>query len=207
MTETVAIALWQRLDTPGHDSCRLQRRADGWRLAGTALFRHEGRPCVLTYSVDCDTEWRTLSANVSGWLGFDEINLDIAATSGGGWLLNGLEQTPAQGCIDVDLGFTPATNLIAIRRLNPPRRKNTPAPAAYLAFPELRLDRLDQTYRRTGENAFAYAAPVYDYAETLEAAPVGFVTNYPGLWTGTVSSPEAAATAAGRPPFDQNRHR
>ncbi|RWH67880.1 hypothetical protein [Mesorhizobium sp.] len=36
-------------------------------------------------------------------------------------------------------------------------------PAAYLAVPELRLTRLDQTHRRLDENRYAYAAPAFGY--------------------------------------------
>jgi hypothetical protein len=58
----------------------------------------------------------------------------------------------------------------------------TPAPAAYLAFPELRLTRLDQTYRRLDENRYAYAAPAFGYKAILTVSPAGFVLDYPGLW-------------------------
>ena len=35
-----------------------------------------------------------------------------------GWFANGVEQDNVAGCLDLDLGFTPATNLFAIRRLS-----------------------------------------------------------------------------------------
>lgn len=188
MDEIVATAFWQRLDTEGHDACRLIRRPNGWRLSGSAIFDHEGKLCLLAYTVDCDAEWRTLSAQVSGSVGFDELAFAIERTPAGRWLLNGIEQAGAKDCIDLDLGFTPATNLIAIRRLDLPHGVETPAPAAYYLEFSLELGLVEQTYRRTGETTLAYASPAYGYSAELTVAPSGFVTDYPGLWTGRAAS-------------------
>ncbi|MCV0397378.1 MAG: putative glycolipid-binding domain-containing protein [Rhizobiaceae bacterium] len=187
MTEIVAAVLWRRLDTEGHDACALQRVAEGWRLDGQAVFDHDGKTCRLSYSVECDDGWRTRGATVHGAVGLDRVTLDIGPGSGE-WLLNGEPQPAARGCVDLDLGFTPATNLVAIRRLAPKQDEDTPAPAAYLAFPELRLERLEQIYRRKGPSTLGYSAPAYDYEDVLEVDRHGFVTQYPGLWTGRVSS-------------------
>ncbi|TIR23242.1 MAG: hypothetical protein E5X34_14280 [Mesorhizobium sp.] len=88
----------------------------------------------------------------------------------------------AAGLVDVDLGFTPATNLLPIRRLDLGPGKTTPAPAAYLAFPQLELARLDQTYRRLDESRYAYAASAFGYEAMLTVSSAGFVLDYPGLW-------------------------
>jgi uncharacterized protein len=125
---------------------------------------------------------------VSGSVGFEELAFDVERTPAGDWLLNGTEQPTARGCIDLDLGFTPATNLIAIRRLDPPYDVETPAPAAYYLEFTLELGIVEQTYRRTGETTLAYASPAYDYSAELTVAPSGFVTDYPGLWKGRAES-------------------
>ena len=83
-------------------------------------------------------------------------------------------------CIDVDLGFTPATNLIVLRRLALGIGDQADAPAAYLAFPALRLVALPQTYRRLSRTRYAYAAPTEGYAGTLQVSPLGAVVDYPG---------------------------
>ncbi|WP_363293489.1 putative glycolipid-binding domain-containing protein [Mesorhizobium sp.] len=63
----------------------------------------------------------------------------------------------------------------SIRRLGPGPGE-TPAPAAYLAFPQLEFVRLDQTYRRLDENRYAYTAPVFGYEAVLDVSPID-------LWT------------------------
>lgn len=185
----VATAFWKRLDTEGHDSCRLIRKPDGWRLEGGAVFDHEGDAVQLAYVVDCDADWRTLSASVRGSVGLDELSFDIVSTSTGDWLLDGEKQPDAEGCIDLDLGFTPATNLIAIRRLEPGSDADTPAPAAYYLEFTRKLGIVEQSYRRISPGRLHYRSPAYGYDETLTVSDIGFVTEYPGLWSGKVALP------------------
>jgi hypothetical protein len=178
--------LWRRLDLEGHDACLLCATEIGWRLNGHALFLHDGRPCSLAYSAECDADWRTCSAGVEGFLGTQTLRYEVERLADGRWILNGAEQAEVAGLVDIDLGFTPATNLLAIRRFDLAVGEATPAPAAYLAFPELRLERLDQNYRRLDDGRYAYAAPKFGYDQVLEASPVGFIVDYPGLWKAVV---------------------
>lgn len=188
MTETVvATAFWRRLDTEGHDCCALVQCADGWRLDGRAVFLHGDLPCALAYRVHCDTGWRTRRADIDGSVGFERLSLDIRQTGADAWTVNGTPQPEAAGCIDLDLGFTPATNLIAIRRLQPGADADTEAVAAYYLEFSQALGRIAQTYRRTSETTLGYAAPGHEYRAKLVVARSGFVRHYPGLWTGEIS--------------------
>src|SRR5512139_1236352 len=136
MIKPIAIFLWRKVDHPGHDSCRLFKLANGWRLTGAAIFRKDGRPCHLEYDVAVDAVWRTRSAKVSGYVGKKAVDVRITSARASGWRLNGVFKMSVKGCIDVDLGFTPATNLIPIRRLALKAGQRADAPAAYLRFPE-----------------------------------------------------------------------
>ena len=112
-----------------------------------------------------------------------ELLYAIERGTDGQWTLNGEIQPDVAGLVDVDLGFTPASNLLAIRRFDLGVGQARPAPAAYLTFPELRLTRLEQSYQRLDEGRYAYAAPTFGYDDILEVSPAGFVLDYPGLWT------------------------
>ena len=175
--------LWRRLDSPGHDACGLWVSDNGWRLAGTAMFCSEEQPCHLSYEVDCDPSWRTRSASVIGWLGRTTVKLTLEAAPGERWTLNGDEQgAEVAGLVDVDLGFTPATNLIQLRRLSLGIGHEAEAPAAYLHFPELTVGRLEHRYRHVAVDKYDYQAPGFGYAAILQMSDLGFVTQYPGLW-------------------------
>ena len=174
--------LWRRLDSPGHDACGLWSSRDAWRVAGAAVFSSDGQPCRLSYAAECDGSWRTRSARVAGWMGRTVVEVEIKALPGGRWEFNGREQAELAGLVDVDLGFTPATNLIQLRRLSLEVGQGADAPAVYLHFPALTPGRLDQSYRRIALDRYDYRGPLFNYAGVLHVSDVGFVTRYPGLW-------------------------
>lgn len=178
----VASILWQRLDTPGHDACRLDGHDAGWKLYGTAVFRHEGVPARLAYQVVCDRAWRTLQGLVEGWLGEQPVAFSIARKSAGVWTLNGLVVSSLKDCVDLDLGFTPATNLLPLRRLELAEGRAAEAPAAWLNLSAGTLTVLSQRYERLSKTTYWYEAPSVHYAALLEVAPTGFALRYPGLW-------------------------
>ena len=60
------------------------------------------------------------------------------------------------GCIDLDLNFSPSTNLLPIRRLNLSVGQQATVRAAWLRFPSFALEPLDQLYRRVGESSYRY---------------------------------------------------
>lgn len=180
--QSVATIVWQRLDVDGRDACRLRRLSDGWQLDGTAMFLSNGIPSVLNYTVACDVAWRSRAAEVTGWRGLSDVRLVIASDSGSNWTLNGVPQPLAVGCIDIDLSFTPATNLLALRRLALTDGQSGQSPAVYLGDFDRGLSRLDQTYLRIDDERYGYHAPRFDFETVLSVAADGFVTDYPGLW-------------------------
>ena len=178
---TSVAALWRRLDVPGHDACRLDDEAHGWRLHGTAVLRHDGSPARLDYRVDCDRAWRSRSASVRGWVGVQPVDIVIVRRDDR-WSLN---DAPVQGlddCVDVDFGFTPATNLLQLRRIALATGGAADVPVAWLDVPAGTLLRLEQRYRRLADERYAYDAPRFAYRAELEVSSQGFVRRYPGLW-------------------------
>ena len=179
---TTASILWRRLDAPGHDACRLERTDGGWRLDGAAVFLHEGAPARLSYRVACDAAWHTREGSVQGWVGARAVDAAVRHSADGAWTLNGAVVPGLDGCVDLDLGFTPATNLLQLRRVALQVGQGADVPVAWLDVPALSLDVLHQRYERRAEGAYWYEAPRFGYAELLEVDPVGFARRYPGLW-------------------------
>ena len=179
MTETVATARWRALDRDGEDKCRLVRANGGWMLVGHARFRDAIGWAALDYVLRCDADWRTQSCDVTGTQGGGEVALRLHR-DGAGWRLNDHPQPQLDGCTDVDLGFTPATNLMPVRRL--PEVGRIDARAAWLRLPGPMLDPLDQTSTRERGGYVRYAALQSDFETHLEVDPDGFVLLYPGLW-------------------------
>lgn len=159
-----ASVVWRALERPGYEHCRLFE--DG--LEGDVVVVADGLPCTFLYRVRCDPSWRTVSAEVEGWLGTEPWSLSFRPDA-------------FDGCIDADLGFTPSTNTLPIRRLNLGIGEEASVSAAWLRFPQLTLERLDQTYRRTGDRTYRYTSAT-GFTGELEVDEHGLVVTYEGGW-------------------------
>lgn len=182
MSAPSAVFFWRKLNFPGHDTCRLFELADGCRLSGAAVFMESNRVCQLQYDVVADRAFRTRSASVAGFVGRRAIDLRIRATGQARWQVNGRSLPSIAGCLDLDLGFTPATNLLALRRLALRVGQQADAPAAYVAFPRMEVTVLPQHYKRVSRTEYRYEAPSVGYQGTLRVSRLGAVIEYPGLF-------------------------
>ena len=174
--------LWRRLDKNGHESACVFADDDAWHLRGSSVFEHDGRPCRLEYEVACDSEWRTTRGFVQGWIGRLPVDIEIAIDEQNGWRLNGLPHPALAGCIDIDLNFSPSTNLLPIRRLDLAVGDTAEMRAAWLRFPSMTLEVLEQRYRRTGPTSYRYESVTSGFACNLEVNDFGLVTHYPGFF-------------------------
>lgn len=168
---------------PGHESARIYSDGDGWYLDGAAIFLHERRPCRLEYLIQCDTDWQTAFVSVDGWVGDEIIELEIEVNHGDVWNLNGEEVAAVEGCLDIDLNFSPATNLLPIMRLNIGVGESAAMKAAWLRFPSFRLELLEQTYTRLDKTTYRYESGGGSFVRDLKVNEAGLVTDYPDYWT------------------------
>jgi uncharacterized protein len=175
---------WRRLDVPGREEARVERTDTGWRLTGELEVEEAGIAARLRYAIDCDQEWHTRSAAIEGEAGGGPIRFLLAADSAGHWTCNGTPVPELAGALDVDLGFTPATNTLPIRRLALAVGESARVRSAWLRFPELRLEPLEQTYTREAGHSFRYRALVdgEPFIARLDTDAFGRVLRYEGLW-------------------------
>ncbi len=174
--------LWRCIDMPGHEYCSVDHEAERWVVSGAAVFRDGRELCRLEYLIECSAAWETLAARVSGWVGDRVIDVELQVEPDHRWFLNGIEQPAVHGCIDVDLNFSPSTNLLPIRRLNLAVGQHAPVNAAWLRFPSFELERFEQIYRRLDEMTYRYESNGGSFARELKVNDFGLVTTYPDLW-------------------------
>lgn len=175
------IALWRRLDGPGHDAARLLPTGIGWRIEGAATFLHEGAPSALSYSVDADSSWNAVGGFISGFAGSKEIRHEFRRGADG-WLFDGRKAEGLQNLPDLDFGFTPATNLQQLRRIALEAGEEASFSVAWFDIGAGALTELPQFYRRQDGTRYWYEAPTFGYSGILEIAGSGFVAVYPELW-------------------------
>ena len=179
MSESI---LWRGIHARGHEACRLYQVDTEWRLEGTAVFLSDNRPCRLSYLIACDSSWKTLNGTVSGWLGNDNVNVELSVDALHQWQMNGVKVPAVNGCVDLDLNFSPATNLLPIRRLGLAVGEEAEVNAAWLRFPGFELEPLPQVYSRLDEFTYRYSSDGGKFIRDLTVNEVGFVIDYPGLW-------------------------
>jgi hypothetical protein len=174
----------RHLDVPGREESLLEHTVEGWRISGTIEVDESGFAAKLSYVIECDPAWRTRSADALGEANGKPVEYLIVTDGLGHWTLDG-KPLPHLACAeDIDFGFTPATNTLPIRRLGLAVGQSAPVRSAWLRFPELRLDLLEQTYTREAERVYRYRALVdgEPFTARLDVDEHGRVLRYEGLW-------------------------
>ena len=82
----------------------------------------------------------------------------------------------------VDLGFSPSTNLLPIRRLRLAVGATAPIRAAWVRFPELTTEVLEQTYTRLATDRYLCQSVAGRFRRELTVDTTGLVLDCPGLW-------------------------
>ncbi|HEV3459606.1 MAG TPA: putative glycolipid-binding domain-containing protein [Thermoanaerobaculia bacterium] len=94
------------------------------------------------------------------------------------------------GCLDVDLAFTPSTNILPLRRLGLAAGESREVTAAWLRFPELTVEPLPQRYTRLDERRVLYESRGGAFTAELEVDELGLVVRYPPLWERVAVGPD-----------------
>jgi hypothetical protein len=193
---------WQRIDSTGIEHVLFDDRSGLYArgtVVGTDPLAYSG-----TYELLADQDWATarLTINVegAGWL--RSLKLERAA---GRWHATAGEQGDLDAALmhegharadlpgvddprrldralDVDLGYSPLTNTLPIRRLGlrtaDAGTRHTVA-VAWVLLPSLVVVPAEQTYTVVGVGTIRYSSG--DFSADLTVDGNGFVTHYPGL--------------------------
>jgi uncharacterized protein len=165
----------------GLERFELLRDRSTWTLCGTVLLVHQGAPFEARYEVSCDHAWvtRAVAVDLRGPEGDRALSL---ITEDRRWYVAGVEQEEIRGCADVDLGWSPSTNTLPIRRLDLAVGQDGTVTAAWVRFPELTLEPLPQEYRRLAERRYRYSSAGGRFVAELEVDEQGLVTTYGDIW-------------------------
>lgn len=198
----VRTVLWQRVDSPGSEWCTLEREPEGWRFRGIVLVEVATVPVLVQYAVVLASDWSTRAVEIV--MRSDNASqpreLRLTVDPEQRWQI---EREPApdtsmpqddlmalHGLTDVDLGITPATNTLPIRRLDPAIGEAVAVTAAWVRFPELTIEPLPQRYIRLAERRYRYESAGGAFIAEIEVDDLGLVTKYEGGWQRVAVSPD-----------------
>lgn len=176
-------AVWHCRSLDSTEHFALSEQPQGWVLRGVSLLPLEGVPVEIRYEVAADTAWLTRRAavDVSSAGGSHQIEIDVSDDS---WVIDGSPVGELSGCEDIDFGWTPATNVIPMKRLDIEVGATAVTRAALLRFPELTWEPREQTYERLTESKWLYRSGTAEHV--IDVTPEGVVCRYGDLWWGSV---------------------
>jgi hypothetical protein len=194
LNKPVRTVVWQGIALPGSEWCAFEREPDGWRLRGIVLTEVATAPVVVHYAVGLATDWSTRVVEIAVRSGAESEprRLKLTVAPDQRWQI---EREPGpdpaipvddlaalHGLVDVDLGFSPVTNTLPIRRLEPAIGEAVAVTAAWVRFPELTIEPLSQRYLRLAERRYRYGSAGGAFVAEIEVDDLGLVTTYEGGW-------------------------
>jgi hypothetical protein len=154
---------WRRTDeVQVAEHCAITVRDGGLSLVGTVLGAEGGIPVRIEYRVLADAAGAVTAVHVRDLRGFLQRTVTLERDAKGNWTVNGAIDRGLKGCTDVDLGCSPSTNTLPIRRLQLGIGRSRTIRAAWLRFPELTVEKAVQSYRRLDEFTYHYASESHE---------------------------------------------
>jgi uncharacterized protein len=114
--------------------------------------------------------------------------IELRSDHVGHWEVNGNAARHLSGCSDVDLGWTPVTNTIPIRRLDLEVGDTANIGAAWVRFPELDVVAGRQQYTRLASDRWRYRSGDYDFELSTDAASGLVLAHGDDLWRAAARS-------------------
>jgi uncharacterized protein len=180
--------LWHCASLASSEHASLFEMGNRYRLRGLAVLPLESEPCHVSYDVLCGQDWMPISCTLTVALPSAERTIELSRDTAGRWDHNGVTAPNLSNCSDIDLGWTPATNVIPVRRLDLDVGETASILAAWVRFPEMDVIANEQHYTRVAADRWRYRSGDYDF-ELLVDASSGLVLQYgDDLWRAVARS-------------------
>lgn len=174
---------WTGWNGQGLAHCLCIEDADGLVLEGVVAGNRHGT-YGGHYTVRTDAEFRTREVKVD-YIGGP--NLHVVSDGLGNWrdMLGRGPLLDLDGCIDVDIGMTPATNTLPIKRMKLGVLESRGITAAYVPLPaqiegDFLPQRADQRYTcLIPDQRYRYEGLFRAFTAELEIDAAGLVLDYP----------------------------
>ncbi|MGH2465006.1 MAG: putative glycolipid-binding domain-containing protein [Candidatus Limnocylindrales bacterium] len=163
---------WQRSDVPGMEWCRLTIGAQGSSLAGMVVVAWDGAPWRIEYAIELDPGGRTRHLTILA----DGVDIVLDADGRGRWTRDGETVIDDPEALDCDLGFSPSTNTLPIRRLGLAIGEVREIAVAWIHFPSFEVVLGRQSYERLAERTWRYRSAGFEADLTVDAD--GLVDTY-----------------------------
>jgi hypothetical protein len=174
--------IWRRiLDDHSFEECVVTATPDGFGIAGHVVAAQDGAPLAVRYNISCGNDWSAHSVVVEQRLGNATRHLKLER-AGDGWLVGGVRDARLDGCAEPDLGLTPSTNAVAIRRLDLAIGQAAEIKCAWVKFPALSVEPSLQRYERLGDHDYRYTNVASGFTALVVVDALALPVTYEGIW-------------------------
>lgn len=173
------VVIWKRMQEEGLEYCTVSLKPVTM-IQGRVICADADR-CFVEYEVRCDELGCTSEVTVR-FIHDEQIRtLKLERDAQDCWKVNGEAREDLTGAKDIDIGVTPSTNVLPIRRLKLDKGQQAEVTAAWLCFPQFTVQPLLQSYERTGDNTYIYRS-ASGYTAQLHVDANGVPMNYEDEW-------------------------
>lgn len=177
--------MWRSIEVPGFEHVRVDDSHPGWDVYDSMLVReHGGQVRRGGYTLILDKDFRTLEIRIMVEQEPGSMAaLHLLANGDGIWTDADERRIPGlDGCIDVDIQWSPLTNSLPVRRLDLQPGEEREIEVAYIELPSLTVRGVTQRYTSLGDRSVRYTSETRDVVRELTLDQDGFVIEYPDLF-------------------------
>ncbi|MEZ5833510.1 MAG: putative glycolipid-binding domain-containing protein [Dongiaceae bacterium] len=181
--QTLRRLVWRRImDDQSFEICTVTSVPDGFGISGHIIAVQDSEPLTVAYDIRCGRDWSARDIAIGQVLGNARRDLRLAR-AGAGWLVDGAPDPRLDGCAEPDLGYTPATNALAIRRLDLEIGQAAEITCAWVKFPDLQIEPSLQRYERLGEHEYRYTNVASGFTAIVTVDALALPVTYERIWT------------------------
>lgn len=166
--------IWVRQDEPGNDACRFADAEEGYLIDGSST---DAKGNTLPYRIRARGDGTTRRARIGA-----KSRIFVSRAPDNTWLLNGRPAPAVAGAEDIDLGFTPATLTLPIRRLKLGIGDEAGIMVARLDLENDRLTPLHLVFRRIAGEQYDCLNAETGKTSHLSVDRQGIIQTDPGQW-------------------------
>ena len=183
ISTTLRRIIWRRnLDDRSLEECVVTSMSDGFGIAGDIIAAQDGAPLIVCYDIGCHKNWSAHFVTIEQRLGDTQRRLKLER-AGDSWLVDGIRDAQLDGCAEPDLGLTPATNALAIRRLGLAIGQAAEIRCAWIKFSALSVEPSLQRYERLGERDYRYTNVASGFTARVTVDALALPVDYENIWT------------------------
>jgi len=179
--------LWTGIEYHSLENCLVKNTATGAEINSVIVGRYSEKIYRVEYQIQTNQNWEVIFVEIKSQHSNKLDHVIFQSDAKGNWIQNGKPATEFQGCIDVDIPLTPFTNTLPIKRLNMHHGKVNEIYVVYIDLLERQITPVKQKYIRNSNTQYHYENIPNDFEANIEVDELGYVVEYPSLFTRTFS--------------------